>query len=282
MKKAFRFILVTMLAVISFLVFILLLRTPGHDKNWKAGQAVLPYVEFNADHVRIRNVRNFSYRPSGEVKDARYEDRVYDLNALESVWYGISHFAPFGLAHTFLSFGFQGGEYLALSIEARLEEGETYNPFLGLLRKYEIIYVLGDERDVIGVRTHINKGKVYLYELVVQPSTARRVLTAMLAIVNEIHGTPVFYNTLIDNCTTGIMRHAERLSRWKRLTDYRILLPGYSDKLAYEVGVIRNDVPFTQLQEQSLLDPRNAAIDDPQFSIRMRTIGDVIKSLTNE
>ena len=52
---------------------------------------------------------------------------------------------PF-LAHTMLSFGFEGDEYLAISAEVRTEKNEEYNPLLGLLNQYELTYVVADER----------------------------------------------------------------------------------------------------------------------------------------
>jgi hypothetical protein len=57
------------------------------------------------------------------------------------------------LAHTMLSFGFEDGDYLGVSVEVRLEKGETYRPTLGLFGQFELIYVIADERDLIRVRT---------------------------------------------------------------------------------------------------------------------------------
>ena len=52
-----------------------------------------------------------------------------------------------------LSFGFEDGTYLAVSVEVRLEEDESYSPVGGLMRQFEIMYVVADERDVIRLRT---------------------------------------------------------------------------------------------------------------------------------
>ena len=108
---------------------------------------MLPRALIEGDRLTIENLRFFAYRPDGSVEKARYETRSYDLSKLDGVWYGISHFARFGLAHTFLSFEFADGAYLTLSVEARQTKDQSYNPFWGLLRAYELIYIAADERD---------------------------------------------------------------------------------------------------------------------------------------
>ena len=245
-------------------------KRPSHDRQWKLGYAVLPYVEMEGDLATIRNIRSFSYNSDGSVRHAKYYDQTYSLTKLTGLWYGISHFYGFGLAHTFLSFGFENGEYLVISVEARKEIGESYHPVSGLWRNYELIYVVGDDRDIIGLRTHIRKERVYLYEIQVSIETTERVFQEMLDKINQIHSRPEFYNTITDNCTTSIMRHARKFSNWELFTNYKILLPGYSDELAYELGVLSTDVPLPELRERSRIDPGAVALDDPEFSVRIR------------
>lgn len=246
------------------------LKTPRHDRNWKVEHAILPKTEFTSDTVTIKNVRSFSYGPDGGVIEASYYDGTYDLSKLTGVWYGISHFYGFGLAHTFLSFGFEDGKFLTISVEARQEVGETYHPIDGLMGEYELIYVIGDERDIIGLRSHIREEAVYLYEVRVSNNVAREVLVELLAVVNEIYERPRFYNTLTDNCTSSLMRHARRLSFWNRNFNYKLLLPGYSDELAYDLGIIANDQPLQQVRAQARVDPNSTAIEDPNFSRLIR------------
>ena len=42
-----------------------------------------------------------------------------------------------------LHFGFAGGEHVGISVEVRLEKGETYSPALGLFGQFELILQLG-------------------------------------------------------------------------------------------------------------------------------------------
>jgi hypothetical protein len=54
-------------------------------------------------------------------------------------------------------------------------------------------------------------------------------------------------------------------------TDYRVLLPGYSDSLAYELGLIDNSVPFSEARRRARINDLALRYkDDPQFSQRIR------------
>ena len=66
-------------------------------------------------------------------------------------------------AHTALSFGFDDGQYVAVSVEIRGQKGDTYEFLRGLFKQFELFYVIGDERDVIRVRTNYQNEEVHLY-----------------------------------------------------------------------------------------------------------------------
>ena len=180
----------------------LFFRTPSLDREWKTEYAVLPQAMVDGDLVALRNVRNFDYNPDGSIAAANYHDADYDLSKLTSAWYGISHFADYGLAHTFLSFGFEDGRFLVISIEARQEVGQDYGPIKGLLRNYELVYIVADERDVIGLRTHIRSQRALLYELTLAKPKAEALLRSLLRSVEEQRSNPSFYNTVTDNCNS--------------------------------------------------------------------------------
>ena len=82
-----------------------------------------------------------------------YEKTVL-LSELESVDLVAVYWMGPAIAHLFLSFGFSGGDYLAVSIETRKERHETYSTIKGFFRQYELFYVVADERDVIRLRTN--------------------------------------------------------------------------------------------------------------------------------
>ena len=270
-RRRGRRILLPAVALLLFLpIAVVQMKTPSNERNWPPEHAVAPAANFDGDLVTVEGVRNFRYDGDGTPRDATYETRAYDLTELREVWYGISHFGGFGLAHTFLSFGFLDGEYLALSIEARRENGESYSPWKGLWRSYELIYVVADERDLIGLRSHIRRERVLLYKLRGPQETGVRLLRALLEQANALRREPAFYNTLTDNCTNGIVRHAETLPPWRKYLDYRFLLPGYSDGVAYDYGVIDTSRPLTELRRAAEIDPSGIEIDAPGFSQAIR------------
>ncbi len=272
-KLIIRSALIAVIVAVSAFIGSILLKSPSHDRQWKTEYRLLPHAEIAGDMVTVRNIRNFSYDADGGVRAADYYDRTFDIASLRSVTYGISHFYGYGLAHTFLSFEFSNDRRLVISIEARQEIGEFYHPLDGLQREYELIYVVGDERDIIGLRTHIRKERVLLYEISIGRERSRMLFRSMVQRVNEIREQPEFYNTLADNCTTGIVRYAERLSLFDKYLNYKVVLPGYSDELVYKIGVIPDLLPFSEVRARAKVDPNTTTLDDPDFSKKIRGIG---------
>lgn len=226
---------------------------PSNERDWSPDQAVLPRAELDGDRVTVRNVRNFEYRSEDDYV-ARYETRSYDLSKLDSMWFVVERFGETpGIAHTLLSFGF-GGDYVAISIEIRKERGETYSPLRGLLRQYEIMYVVADERDVIGLRTNHRRDPVYLYPVNAPPEAMRRAFVEMLQRANKLAEEPEFYNTLTSSCTTNIVRHVNTIAPGQIPFSYKVLLPAYSDRLAYDLGLIPADRPYEAVQAAHRID----------------------------
>ena len=81
----------------------------------------------------------------------------------------MSHWSGGLVGHTFLSFIFDNAPPLSISIETRPEVGESFNPVASLFKQFELIYVVGDERDLVRVRTNFRKETVYLYRLNASP-----------------------------------------------------------------------------------------------------------------
>ena len=88
--------------------------------------------------------------------------------------------------------------------------------------------------------------------------------------VNSLSKKAEFYNTLTDNCTTSILKLVEDFSWTDIYMDYRVLLPGYSDQVAYEMGFLNADIPFAELKKRARLNPARSQINDPLFSKKIR------------
>lgn len=245
---------------------------PSNNRDWMPDLAVLPYVEINDDKVMVHNIRNCTYRADDEYVIKHY-DRKFDLDRIRTVDFIV---APFkeqqGLAHTMLSFGFENGDQLCMSVEARLEKGEQYSPVLGALRQYELMYVLADERDVIVRRTRYRDVDVYLYHTIATPEQARLLLLDVLQRVNKLYREPEFYDSLTNNCTTNIVQHINHLRPdGIPLWDWRVVLPGYADQLAYELGLLDTSKPFEELRRAARInEPANRFAGRRDFSELIR------------
>ncbi|GGP22735.1 Lnb N-terminal periplasmic domain-containing protein [Silvimonas iriomotensis] len=227
-------------------------RTAPHDAPWLTEYTRAASIEWQGDQVTVRNVRNFRYRTPSDPIPAWY-DATYDLAGVQSVDMVVSHWAGEAIAHVFISFGFSDGRHLAISIETRRQQGQRYSTWRGFLRTYALIYVVADERDLIGVRTDIRRERVYLYPLNVTPQIARQVFVQYLKRVDDLNRQPEFYNTLFNNCTTNILRHAREQAPHFRYS-WKILCSGYADVYTWELGLMDQQQPFAALKQAARIE----------------------------
>jgi hypothetical protein len=220
--------------------------------------------------VRITGVRNFQYRTGNEFIP-RYEEREISLSHLIGVDFFVSYWSE-GLlvGHTFLSFVFDNAPPLSISIETRPEVGEGYDPVASLFKQYELIYVVGEERDIVGVRTNYRGERVYLYRLNASLADARQLLMIYLARINELADQPEFYHLLSNSCTINIIRYANAAGREGRL-DIRHVFNGLIDQYLFYSGRIDTTLPFAELRRRSLINEAAQAADGAaDFSQRIR------------
>ncbi|MEZ6134093.1 MAG: DUF4105 domain-containing protein [Pirellulaceae bacterium] len=226
-------------------------KEPSHHRLWRPDLAVLPYAEIDSHRVYLHNIRDCEYR-SEEDYDVRHFDRQVALEDVRSVDFIVVPFKETpALAHTMLSFGLADGQYLVFSVEARLEQGESYALISGTTNEFELMWIVGTERDLIRLRTEVRNVDVYLYRTSVTPEQAQQTFLAAVARVNEIFRTPEFYDALNNNCTTNIVDMVNRLRPGSVPQDIRVMLPGHSDKLAYELGLLAAPGPFEQIKRAS-------------------------------
>ncbi len=241
---------------------------PSNVRNWEPDQAVLPYAEFRGGQMVVHNVRDCRYL-NEDTFVVQHHDRTYNLADLRRVDFIIAPFTGMPrLAHTMLSFEFAPPagsppdappQHLACSIEIRKEKGETYAAWKGSARQYELMYVLAEERDVVELRTNHRGEDVYLYRTTATPDQARMLLVDVLGRTNELASRPEFYETFTNNCTTNLVRHVNRISPNRLTYDYRVLLPGYSDKMAFDEGLIEPHGTFEETKIAAYLNARAIA-----------------------
>lgn len=244
---------------------------PTNSADWSPDQAILPSAIIQGDIVTINNVRNFSYISENDYT-SNYYSKTYDLNKIRSVDYIVEPFGDFsGAAHTFLSFGFEGGNYVAISVEIRKKKGQTFSPLKGLFKQYTLVYVVADERDVVKLRTNYRKDDVYVYPTRIDQDNARRLFLNMVERVNKLYNEPEFYNTITNTCTTNIVRHVNEIVPGKIPWSFKVLMPGYSDQLAYRLGIIDTDLPYDAIRDTFIINEKAIRYaDDPHFPQKIR------------
>jgi Domain of unknown function (DUF4105) len=243
---------------------------PSNQRDWQTEVAVLPFATREGDLVTLHNVRNFDYRSEQEFVP-QYGDRTFDLRALDEVDLIAVYWAGDAIAHMMVSFGF-AGDHVAISIETRKEKGEAYSSLAGFFKQYELIYVVGDERDLLRVRTNYRRPEelVYLYRTRAGPEAARRLFLAYVERINQLRDSPEFYNTLTTNCTTDVWLIGRALSGGFPL-DWRGLLSGYFPEYLYDLGSLDTSLPFAELKARSLINDKAHAADQAvDFSQRIR------------
>lgn len=244
---------------------------PENRDGYPPETSRMAWAAFDGDAVRVHDIRNFKYRSETDF-DVRFEDRAYKLDEVRTVDLFVSYWdGNENVAHTFLSFGFSDGRYLCVSIEIRREEKETYDTLKGIFKQYEIIYVWGDERDIVQLRTNHRLEDVYLYRTTCTPDESRLLLTAMLEESTRLRDSPAFYNTVTRNCTTSIVLHVNEVLPRKVPWWKRRVMNGLGDRRAYDQGWLSTDLPFDELKRRARIGERaRASDDDTDFSKRIR------------
>jgi hypothetical protein len=243
---------------------------PSHDRPWRPEVAVMPRVVIDGDRVKITGVRNFDYRSRNDFT-VRYEEREIELSHLTGLDFYVSYWSEGLVGHTFLSFIFDNAPPLSISIETRPEVGEGFNPIASMFKQFELIYVVGDDRDIVGVRTNHREETVYLYRLNTSAADARRLLMVYLERINELADRPEFYHLLSNSCTINIIRYANAAGREGRF-DIRHLLNGLIDSYLYHSGRVDTTLPFDELRRRSLINAAaQAAGAAPDFSDIIRS-----------
>lgn len=242
---------------------------PSHDRNWRPEVAVMPRAFIDGDRVRFTGVRDFDYRTRNDFA-VHYEEREVLLSHLTAIDFYVSYFTTGPVGHTFLSFIFDNAPPLSISIETRPEVGEGFAPIASLFKQFELIYVVGDERDLVRVRTNYRGEAVYLYRLNTSADDARRLFLVYVARINELADRPEYYHLLTNSCTINIIRYANAVGRTGRF-DIRHLLNGFIDNYLYYSGRIDTTLPFDELRQRSQINEVARAADDaPDFSERIR------------
>jgi hypothetical protein len=267
-----RWILAAGAAVVLACAAWLASREATNERAWSLDHAVLPRTAIEGSRVRIGGVRNFTYESGGAALPG-YQERTFDLDRIESVWFVLVPFSSRwrAAAHSFVSFGFADSQFVGISVEARREAGETYGVVAGLFRRYELMYVVADERDLLLRRVLLDRDDVYLYPVRTTPEKARQLFVEMTHRANQLADRPEFYNTLTNSCTSNLVEHVNAIAPGRIPSGWRVLLPGYADEVAIELGLIDARGSVDQVRPKYRVNDRAIRYAaDPAFSLRIR------------
>ena len=281
LRRVWKITKTSILAVISIIIFLvvsvfatlLIPGTPSNSREWLPEQAVQASAEFNGTFVHLKNIRNTNWRTPTDY-EVRYYDKTYDLSKVRHVYFIYTPFSNIKpLAHTFVSYEFENGEHLSVSVEVRKEKNESYSALNGLLKKYEIFYVISDERDSLGYRAIAWKNPLFIYPVKTTPERARKALVSMLTRGNDLREKPEFYHTFFNNCTTNLVRHVNEVvpSRIPFIS-LGVIFPGYADVLSYRLGLIDTELSLEEAQKLFYANDRIIRyINDSEFSAKIRS-----------
>lgn len=243
---------------------------PKNNRVWVPESEKTPWAEISGDVVTLHHYRSFDWRASGDVGEARWLTRSFRLSELQHVDFFMVYWGSPHICHTMVSFDFGPDGRICASVEARREVGESYSPWAGMFRGYELIYVMGDERDVVRLRTEVQPdNQVYLFRLPVTPEAARIQFLDYVRRINELRDEPAWYHSVVTNCTTVIRQHVEPL-RLKNPWSWRILLNGHLDTYLYERGYLDRSYSLLELKQRSLLRRTPESVPLSSFSDEIR------------
>lgn len=248
-----KFILIG-LALFGAVLFWWLNLEPSNERDWQPDVAVLPWAEMRGDKISLHNIRSVQYRTKTDYTADHY-DRIVNLNDLCGVDLFVVYWGSPLIAHTMLSFRFGADTYICFSIEARKTKDKQYSAIKGFFRQYELAVIMGDERDLVRLRTNFRNEDVYLYHLTFNKSVARDIFLEYVRMMNELRLRPQWYNALVNNCTTAIRALAKPYTQDANL-DWRMIVNGRVDELAYAREMLDTRFPFARLKAQSHINAR--------------------------
>lgn len=270
------------LAIITGIVFALFVFWQGSKEvpmtgDWQEHLAVTSIAEFDGDLVTVKNIRNFRYGEGEVVTQNNYYDKTFDLREIKKVWFVVEPFSEdLSLAHTLLSFEFNNGDFLSISIETRKTKSQEYSIFAGLMRTYPLIYIAADERDVVMLRANVRKHNVYAYPVRLgDQANARVLLVDMLTRMTDLAtDKPEWYNTIFANCTLRIAYHVNRVKPGLiPMMSLGLLQTAKSDELALKHGLIDTDLPIDEARAKYLITEKSQQVGDvPDYSTLIRSL----------
>lgn len=218
--------------LLAVLILPVVTAQPRLDREWVDNLAIMPVVEWTETGFALDRATDWTYTDEGPARQitvpfaANYDD-------LRNVWFVVEP-QPGGdyAAHTLILFEFTGDRIIGLTVEARLEKGETYDAIAGMFNRFELAYVWSTARDLLDRRATFLDKLVYVYPLQLSDTQEKDFLRALLQQTVEVSTHPHFYNTFTSNCTNELAKVAK--FDWH----YSWVLTGYSPQYLFDQKMI--------------------------------------------
>lgn len=224
---------------------------PRDDRIWAMDVRHGVTGRIDGHVVTLTNVRNFRWQ-TPEIAIENWETRVVDIDQIVSVDMFTSVWDSPMIAHTLVSFGFADGQHIVFSGEIRKEEGETFSALGGFFRRYELVMIAADERDIVHLRTDARGEAVSLFPVTLEPERRRQLFLNFVNRANELAAHPEWYHTLFANCTTMPFRLVKGIAPDLGL-DWRVLASGHLPGFLHELGVLRPDLLLEEVLHRAKL-----------------------------
>ena len=219
-------------AVLAIFALSVVLAEPRLDRDWVDNLAIMPVVERTETGFALDRATDWTYTDEGPATQTTVPFAA-EYAGLRNVWFVVEP-QPGGdyAAHTLVLFEFAGDRIIGLTVEARLEKGETYDAVAGMFNRFELAYVWSTARDLLDRRVTFLDKLVYVYPLQLDDVQEQAFLKALLQQTVEVSTHPRFYNTFTSNCTNELAKVAK--FDWH----YSWVLTGYSPQYLFDQKMI--------------------------------------------
>ena len=248
-----RLFAIILMAIAAMIAVITAFRTPRTDRDWQPYLAPTPrFVALENGVWSLSSLRAFEFENEGSIEND-WRATTVNPDDLVEVWFFVEPFESWSaVAHTFLSFVFEGEDpqTLSVSVEARREADEEYSPLRGMFNAYELLYQWSTEKDIL-TRIAVNLDHdLYAYRLKVTPEQGRAILNHFIQRTNQLAERPRFYNTVTSNCTNELAKAVNDAFPgalpWRRA----YVFTGRSDEYLHRLGFLGED-DFKQLKSHA-------------------------------